>query len=58
MNWFEYEAFEAGLSYAREVKRGNFTPEQAGDAWQRYADRSHEGGVAFLAAYDRLGAPR
>lgn len=30
----------------------------AGDKWVAWADKSHEAGEAFLAAYDKAGAPR
>ena len=58
MSWFTYYGATAGRDYAREVKRGTMTPEAAGAAWQRLADRSHESGEAFLAAYDAAGGPR
>ena len=58
MGWNTFYGTDAGRSIAREVLAGRATPEQAGDAWVRIADRSHEAGEAFLAAYDAAGAPR
>lgn len=51
-------ATDDGHRYAAAVLAGSTTPEEAGDAWVKWADESHECGVAFLAAYDADGAPR
>ena len=58
MTWNTFYGFTAGSDVAREVLAGRMTPEQAGDVWVRTADRSHDAGDAFLAAYDAAGAPR
>jgi hypothetical protein len=53
-----------GKDYARrvleatEVWRRSELVREAGDKWVTWADKSHEAGEAFLAAYDGAGAPR
>lgn len=53
MSLLSLEAAAAG-----EAAAGKLTAEEAGDQWVAYADRSHDAGVAFLAAYDRAGGVR
>lgn len=50
----EQAGHEAGLA----VLRGDLSPEQVGDLWVAWADRSHASGVAFERAYERTGAQR
>lgn len=51
-------AAAAGFGAAADVLAGRLTPEAAGDLWVDYADRSHDAGRHFLAAYDAAGGPR
>jgi hypothetical protein len=51
-------ANSAGWEAGTANKAGLMTPEEAGDIWLAYADRSHEAGCAFLASYVAAGGDR
>jgi len=55
---FNSQASRDGHDAGMAVKAGTLTPEEAGDAWLAWADRSYGAGRAFQAAYDRTGAER
>jgi endonuclease/exonuclease/phosphatase family metal-dependent hydrolase len=58
MSLLAAQAAAAGAEAAAAVLAGQLNAESAGDQWVAFADRSHDAGVAFLAAYDSAGAPR
>ena len=56
--FFTSEAAEAGHNAGLAVLAGKLTAERAGDQWVKWADRSHNSGVAFLREFDATGAQR
>lgn len=52
------EAKWAGRNAGIEVLLGNIAPEDVGDLWLFWANRSYDLGNAFERAYDATGAAR